>query len=172
MDHRDGGAPTATTRYRNLTQVTRPVDQRDRRAMLVGMPERRQAEMPWAAAPLWARILVAVIVAVPAYLMGASLASARGVVIGAILGLFWGALAILVIVFPATAQRWSRQRPLFTPILTCGVLLFGLLFLTTMPTPIAVFFAIFIAIIIGIIAVQRRRKPTTPPPPVRGRRHS
>ncbi|HZD97141.1 MAG TPA: hypothetical protein VE132_03160, partial [Micromonosporaceae bacterium] len=71
------------------------------------MDDRRQADLPWAHAPLAVRILGAVIIALPAFLMGGSLAGSRGVFVGALLGLFWGGLGVLVAVFPTTLQRWS-----------------------------------------------------------------
>jgi hypothetical protein len=146
----------------------------DRRAMLGVMDDRRQADLPWAHAPLAARIVAAVIIVVPAFVMGGSLAGSRGVVVGALLGLFWGGLGVLVAVFPTVLQRWSREQAMFAPILAFGVLLFGLLFLTTMPTSIAVFFSLIIAGIFAFISVGRRRRATPPEPtrPTRGRRHS
>lgn len=142
--------------------------------MLGDMDDRRQADLPWAHAPLALRILGAVIIAVPAFVMGGSLAGSRGVLVGALLGLFWGGLGVLVAVFPVTLQRWSRQQPLFAPILTFGVLLFGLLFLTTMPTSIAVFFSLIVAGVFAFISVGRHRRaaPAEPTRPTRGRRHS
>jgi hypothetical protein len=142
--------------------------------MLGDMDDRRQADLPWAHAPLAFRILAAVIIAVPAFVMGGSLAGSRGVVVGALLGLFWGGLGVLVAVFPVALQRWSREQPLFPPVLTFGVLLFGLLFLTTMPTSIAVFFSLVIAGVFAFISVGRHRRatPTEPTRPARGRRHS
>lgn len=142
--------------------------------MLGVMDDRRQADLPWARAPLAARIVVAVIIAVPAFVMGGSLAGSRGVVLGALLGLFWGGLGVLVAVFPLTLQRWSRERAMFAPILTFGVLLFGLLLLTTMPASIAIFFSLVIAGIFAFISVGRRRRAAPPEPtrPNRGRRHS
>lgn len=142
--------------------------------MLGVMDDRRQADLPWAHAPLAARIVAAVIIAVPAFVMGGSLAGARGVVLGALLALFWGGLGVLAAVFPTALQRWSREQPLFAPFLAFGALLFGLLFLTTMPTSIAVFFSLIIAGIFAFMSVGRRRRSTPPEPtrPSRGRRHS
>ena len=138
--------------------------------MLVDMEERRQADLPWANAPLAARIVVAVVVAAPAVLMANSLTLSRGLFVGVILGLFWGVLAVLVVVFPRTLQGWARNQPLFAPALTLGVLLFGLVFLTAMPTAIAVFFSVLISGILAFIAVGRRRRTTAPPPRPMGRR--
>ena len=142
--------------------------------MLGVMDERRQADLPWAHAPLAARIVVAAIIAVSAFVMGGSLAGSRGVVVGALLALFWGGLGALVALFPVVLQRWSREQAMFAPILMFGVLLFGLLLLTTMPTSIAVFFSLIIAGIFAFISVGRRRRSTSPEAnrSSRGRRHS
>ena len=142
--------------------------------MLGFMDDRRQADLPWAHLPLAVRILAAVIIAVPAFVMGGSLAGSRGVVAGALLGLFWGGLGVFAAVFPITLQRWSREQALFAPVLMFGVFLFGLLFLTTMPTSIAVLFSLGVAGVFAFISVGRRRRvaPTAPTRSGRGRRHS
>src|SRR5262245_32706392 len=99
---------------------------------------RELARLPWATAPLGPRIGLAVVFAAVAGSMGWSLAGQRGVLVGALLGLFWGVLEVLVFIFPDTVQQWTRNYRLFAPLLCFPVVLFGLLFLSDMPTLLAV----------------------------------
>jgi hypothetical protein len=139
------------------------------------MEERELARLPWATAPLGPRTALAVVFAGVAGLMGWSLAGQRGVFVGALLGLFWGVLEVLVFIFPDAVQQWTRRRPLFTPLLSFPVVLFGLLFLSDLPTLLAVLAAAFVSGIWIVVATFRARRPpvsSRPQPPKPGRRHS
>jgi len=138
-----------------------------------GVEQRELARLPWATAPLGPRIALAVVFAAVAAGMGWSLAGHRGVLVGVLLGLFWGVLEILVFVYPDTVQKWTREHPLFTPLLSFPVVLFGLLFLSNMPTLLATLSAAFVSGIWMVVATLRARRPPTPPPSTKpGRRHS
>ena len=138
------------------------------------MEQRELARLPWATAPLGPRIGLAVVFAGVAAGMGWSLSGQRGVLVGVLLGLFWGVLEVLVFVYPDTVQRWTREHPLFTPVLSFPVVLFGLLFLSNMPTLLAILSAAFVSGIWMVVATVRSRRPPAPPPSSTkpGRRHS
>ena len=133
---------------------------------------RREAELPWARWSLALRIVLAIVFGAIALLMAATLAGSRGFVPGLVIGLFWGALEVLVTVFPNTMQRWSRQQPLFPAVLTFGLLLYAVLVFTTIKTSIAVLLAVVVAVIVGFSRLPRRRRMAQTPTPQRGRRHS
>jgi hypothetical protein len=133
---------------------------------------RREAELPWARWPLAVRIALAVVFGAMALLMAATLAGSRGFVPGLVIGLFWGALEVFVIVFPTTMQRWARHQPAFPAVLTFGLLLYAVLVFTTIRTSIAVLLAIAVAVLVGLSQLPKRRRIVQPPTPQRGRRHS
>src|ERR1700759_3095446 len=102
------------------------------------MEQRELARLPWATARLGPRLALATVFAVVAAFMGWSLAGQRGVLVGVLLGLFWGVLEALVFVYPDAIQKGTREQPLFRPLLGFPVVLFGLLFLSNMGTALAV----------------------------------
>jgi hypothetical protein len=144
--------------------------------MLGGMDERREVDVPWVRWPLYVRIAMAIVFAALALLMADTLILTRGLAAGILIGVFWGVLEVLVIIFPRTLQRLSRRQPLFAPVLMFGVLLYGLLLFGTFSTPVAVIVSLFIAGLFAIITVQRKRRESTPvarpQSSQRGRRHS
>lgn len=139
--------------------------------MLGGMDERREAELPWAHASLGWRIGLAVLFGAVALLMGWTLFPSRGAAWGALIAVFWGALEVLVVVFPNTLQRWSRHQPLFRAVLTFGLVLYVLLVITTIITSASVAIAVALALIVGLASITRRRRTPEASTP-RGRRHS
>jgi len=140
--------------------------------MLGAMTERRQADVPWADAPMPVRLAITAGVAVVAILMAIGITGSRGLAIGILLVLFWGGLGVLAFVYPRTLQGWARERLWFSPVLTLGVVLFALLFLTSIPTAVALLFSFFVFLGLLVIARFRRHRPATPQAPTRGRRHS